>query len=343
MNASSTLHRLAPARHPRPPLSQRLLHVEPRTYALHELAITDLPARLEAGDLLVVNDAGTLPASLRLTSHDAELRLIARHADGLFGALVFGAGDHTLPTEQRGPAPAFAPGAGFAAGRLRGVVVEVDREAPQLLRVRFELEGARLLSALYAVGRVVQYAYVDRPLELWDVQSGYASRPWAFEPPSAGLPLRFGVLEAIRARGVEIAALSHAAGPSSTGSVELDRRLPFPERYEIPEATMLALARCRARNGRVIAVGTTVVRALESSASRHGSPRAGTAEAELRLGPGFVPRVVSGLLTGMHEPGTSHFELLEAFAPRTLLDRAAELAARHGYLQHEFGDSCLIA
>jgi S-adenosylmethionine:tRNA ribosyltransferase-isomerase len=123
---------------------------------------------------------------------------------------------------------------------------------------------------------------------------------------------------------------------------QLDARLPFPELSEIPGRTLRAIERARAEGGRVIAVGTTVVRALEDRAVANGRLEAGLSEARLTLRPGFRPRVVDALLTGLHEPETSHFELMQAFAPRALLERATEHAARAGYLQHEFGDSLLL-
>jgi len=140
---------------------------------------------------------------------------------------------------------------------------------------------------------------------------------------------------------VSLAWLTHAAGLSSTGDAALDAALPLPERYEVPEATVEAVARARAAGGRVVAVGTTVVRALESAA-QDGRLRAGRGLATLRIDGGFRPRVVDGLLTGLHEDGTSHFELLKAFAPAAFLEPALRHAAEAGYLGHEFGDALLI-
>ena len=333
---------LRAATRPRSFGSERLLVVDARTRALGSHRFAALPSLLEPGDLVVVNDAATLPAALPLTSHDAELRLAAHAADGEFWAVVLGAGTWRLPTERRGPAPVFRLGEPFASGALRGTVVAVDRDDARLVRVRFEAAGAELFRALYAAGHVVSYSYLERESELWDVNGRFAGRPWAFEPPSAGLPLTFEVLSGLRRRGVEVARLTHAAGLSSTGSAALDRRLPLPERYDIPRATVDAVARARAQGGRVVAVGTTVVRALESSALEDGTPRAGEGEARLVLGPAHPLRVADALLTGMHEPGSSHFRLLSAFAPASLLERALVTAAREGYLGHEFGDACLI-
>jgi S-adenosylmethionine:tRNA ribosyltransferase-isomerase len=331
-----------PATAPRAPLAERLLHVDPKARSFADHRFADLPSLLGPGDLVVVNDAATLPASLKLTNHDAELRLLARERDGTFRAVAFGPGDFRTTTEARPSPPRFAPRSELVFDGLRASVVEVDAEEPRLLRVRFERDGRELFEALYRAGRVVQYAYLERPLELWDVQNRYASRPWAFELPSAGRPLTFGLIGELRARGVELAIVTHAAGLSSTGSTSLDRRLPVPERSDIPLETVRAVEAAKARGGRVVAVGTSVVRALEGRALEAPRLSAGRNETSLVIGRGFRPRVVDGLVTGLHDPATSHFALLEAFAERSLLILALEHASRVGYLEHEFGDSCLV-
>ena len=162
------------------------------------------------------------------------------------------------------------------------------------------------------------------------------------EAPSAGFALDWRTLDALRARGIAFATLTDAAGISSTGDVALDRRLPFDEPYRIPEATARAIAQARARGGRIVAVGTTVVRALEAAAARDGVVHAGDGVATQRIGPGTRLAVVDAILSGAHEPGSSHHELLGAFAaPRTLRAADRELEAR-GYRTHEFGDSVLV-
>jgi S-adenosylmethionine:tRNA ribosyltransferase-isomerase len=159
--------------------------------------------------------------------------------------------------------------------------------------------------------------------------------------PSAGRVLRVPLLRALRKKGVAIATVTHAAGLSSTGDPALDAALPLPELSLIPETAVAAVEEAKGRGGRVVAVGTTVVRALEG-AHREGRLRAGANRTDLRIGLGFRPRVVAGLLTGLHEPGESHFELLQAFAPRPLLESAIAHARDEGYLGHEFGDASLI-
>ncbi len=326
---------MRPATWPRSsPEAERLLVVDP----LRDTRLGELRSLLGPGDVLVLNDAATLPAALRGVTARGE-RLEAR-LTGLDGsralAVVFGAGSWRTPTEWRSPAPVLAPGDRLDFAALSARVEQVESE--RLVRLRFAEEGAALYRGLYSSGRPVQYSYLVGDLALWHVQSRFAARPWAVEMPSAGRPLSFGILSGLARRGVRLATLTHAAGLSSTGSEALDGSLPLPERYEIPART-LALVRGA---GRVIAVGTSVVRALEASFAEHGALRAGPGIARLRLDRSHVPRVVTGLLTGVHEPGTSHFELLEAFAPRALLEQAFAHSERAGYLAHELGDSWLL-
>jgi S-adenosylmethionine:tRNA ribosyltransferase-isomerase len=331
---------IAAAGQPQPGFEpERLLVIDPLTRRFGDYRVSELPQLVWPGDVVVLNDAATLPASLRVDD-GLELRLMSAEPDGTFRALSLGRGDVHDATEARGQPRALRAGQTLSFGEdLSARVLEVD---DRLLRLDFEQEGARFWSALYRYGKPIQYAYADRPFQLWDVQNRYAARPWAFELPSAGRPLTFQTLFALEGRGATVAQLTHAASISSTGSAELDARLPLPERAEIGEATTRAIARARLVGGRVIAVGTSVVRALEGRADDGGELAPGAFVTELRLGPSYQPRVVDGVQSGLHEPGTSHFELLEAFAPRALLERAFDHAARTGYLQHEFGDSCLV-
>ncbi|HMG55136.1 MAG TPA: S-adenosylmethionine:tRNA ribosyltransferase-isomerase [Kofleriaceae bacterium] len=300
-----------------------------------------LPRLLRAGDLVVVNDAATLPGSLPGRTADGsvfELRLSGPvDAGRLFGVLL-GPGDHRTRTEHRGPPPRVAPGDRLTIAGMTATVAEVAGRRVELV-VRGD--GDALWQALYASGAPVQYAHRSERLALWSVQTAYASRPWAAEMPSAGRPLTWEIILGLRRAGIAIASLTHAAGLSSTGDDALDRALPWPERYEIPRPTIEAIAAARARGGRVIAIGTTVVRALEAAAAQ-GEPRPGSGVATLRLDASYRPRIVSGLVSGLHVPGESHFELLSAFAPIDRLRSALGLAARHGLSSHELGDACLI-
>ena len=328
------------------PLTERLLHIDPGRGAWEDRRLADLAERLRAHDLLVVNDAATLPASLHgqtAGGEPVEARLIG-HVDGRWKAVLFGGGDWRARTEDRPAPPVLRTGEVLRFGEgLSAVVTAVSSEAPRLVDLSFGREDAAFWQALYRHGRPIQYSYLRGPLALWHVQTAYGARPWAFEPPSAGRPLTWGLLESLRRRGVAIAPVTHAAGLSSTGDPELDARLPLEERFEVPPRTVEAVREALRAGGRIVAVGTTVVRALEAAAAAHSGrlePEAGLTR--LRIGPGFRPKVVDGLLTGMHEPDTSHFALLAAFAPLELLRRAHAHAEAAGYLAHEFGDSCLV-
>jgi S-adenosylmethionine:tRNA ribosyltransferase-isomerase len=307
-----------------------------------------LASLFHPGDLVVANDAATLPASLqgvhRPSGETIEARLaawIAFRDPTRFVAIAFGAGDHRMPTEDRPAPPPLAPGDRLALGPLDATVERLLGH-PRLLRLRFAEAPAGVLRGLVRHGRPVQYAHVPTPLLFEDVWTKIAAEPIAFEPPSAGFALDWRMLESWHRRGVSFATLSHAAGLSSTGDPALDRRLPFDEFYRIPNACASSMRDAKWRRGRVIAVGTSVVRALESAATGDGSVRAGQGLASGRIARSTKLRVVDAVLTGVHQPGESHFELLRAFADDSLLDRVRGEAAERGYRAHEFGDSLLI-
>lgn len=329
------------------PMDERLLVVDPDSGRWRDERIRDLPSCLRGGDLLVVNDAATIPASFSATDAGGggiELRLAADLGEARWRAVLFGEGDWRTRTEDRASPPELHPGdelrivPGFAA-----TVEEVDRRAPRLVVVRFPVQGAALWSAVYRFGRPVQYAHLARPLEVWHAQTPFASRPWAVEMPSASRPLGWSLVADLRRRGVHVAALTLAAGLSSTGDPEIDGRLPFPERFDVPLETVRAVARTRGGEGRVIAVGTTVVRALEGCAAIHGGEIVvGEGTTDLHVTGSYRPRVVDGVLTGLHEVGSSHLKLLQAFAPLPMLAGALAHAEAQGYVGHEFGDACLV-
>lgn len=333
---------LGSQRRVRGPDASKLLVVRPEG-PLATGRILDLGAFLSRGDVLVVNDAATWPSSFEtaLDRTRVEVRLAARRGTDTFRAVLFGDGDHHVPTERRGPPPEVTPGARLVARGLTFVVEAVDAASPRLVELR--VESARpTAEALLLAGRPVQYAHMDDELALWDVQTLFASRPWSFEMPSATRLLSARGLAALRGRGVVVVPLTHGAGLTSTGDAALDARLPFDEPYDIPEATAEAVRAARAAGRRVVAAGTSVVRALEGSFAANGSVVAGGGTTSW-LGAAGVPlHAVDAMLTGLHVPGESHFELLRAFLPQARLDAATALAAREGWVAHEFGDAMLV-
>jgi S-adenosylmethionine:tRNA ribosyltransferase-isomerase len=311
---------------------------------------TALLDRLRAGDLVVANDAATLPASLRgthlTTGRPVEVRLAGRlslaHDDVReFRAIVFGDGDFHTRTEDRPAPPPLASGDRLQLGPLVATVLEMLGH-PRLVSLAFDGTPDDVWAGLARHGRPIQYAHVPEPLALWDVWTVIAGPPAAFEPPSAGFVLDWRTLDALRIRKIGFATLTHSAGISSTGDPALDARLPFDEPYHIPTTTADAIALAQREARRVVAVGTSVVRALEHAARSDGTVHDGDGVADQRIGPTSRLRVVSAIISGVHEPGTSHYELLRAFTNDATLARTLDEMSAHDYRTHEFGDSVLI-
>jgi len=329
------------------PETAKLLIVD-ASGAVRDVPRTELASLFSPGDLVVANDAATLPASLRGThvasGEPVEVRLATWIAVGdptRFIVLAFGAGDHRTPTQDRAAPPPLSPGDRLSLGPL---VAVIDRLLghPRLVALHFLGEREAVLGGIARHGRPIQYAHVAEPLALWDVWTRIAANPVAFEPPSAGFALDWRTVAAWRRRRIGFVTLTHAAGLSSTGDPALDLRLPFDEPYCIPEVTAAAVNQAKSQSGRIIAIGTTVVRALESAGGTDGTIRAGKGIASGRIGRRTRLRVVDAILTGVHQAGESHFELLEAFADDVALNGISALAMSRGYRTHEFGDSILI-
>jgi S-adenosylmethionine:tRNA ribosyltransferase-isomerase len=316
--------------------------------AISHLPRAALACLFQPGDLVVANDAATLPASLQgvhcPTGESIEARLagwVSFRDPSCFIAVVFGTGDHRIVTEDRAPPPPLSTGDQLEFSPLIGSV-EGLLDHPRLVQVRFGGSPASVMRSLVQHGRPVQYAHIPEPLMLWDVWTKIAADPIAFEAPSAGFALDWRTLKGWRERGVVFATLSHAAGLSSTGDAALDQRLPFDEFYRIPHSCAAAIEAAKSRSGRVIAIGTSVVRALESAANADGTVRAGEGRASGRIARGARLGVVDAILTGVHQPGESHYELLRAFADDGVLDHVRAAVEERDYRAHEFGDSLLI-
>jgi S-adenosylmethionine:tRNA ribosyltransferase-isomerase len=328
----------------------RLLVVDTDGARLHRTA-RDLPALVRAGDVIVANDAATLPASLAgthaATGATVEIRLAGRRSLAAartrrFAAIAFGEGDHRTPTEHRPPPPAMRAGDRLRLGPLEAVVERVLGH-PRLVEIAFTGSLDEVWRGIARHGRPIQYAHVPQPLALWSTWTRIASVPAAFEPPSAGFVLDWAMVQRLRDRGAALATLTHAAGISSTGDPALDAALPLDEPYRIPAATAAAIDAARRAGGRVVAIGTTVVRALEHAALPGGRVRAGHGVATGRLGRATRLQAVDAILSGTHEPGTSHYELLRAFQADDVLEAAARELDANGYLTHEFGDFVWLA
>jgi S-adenosylmethionine:tRNA ribosyltransferase-isomerase len=313
----------------------RLMAVRPE--GITETTFRDLPGLLEPGDLVVVNTSATLPA-----------RLDVRRADGVLAPLHVSTslddGDWVVELrrpDNDGPDRGVEPGTVLdLPGGVRLRLLEGFPEparASRLWRARPEL-AVPAVAHLQRYGVPIRYGYLSAPVPLADAQNVYATEPGSAENASAGRPFTDRLLVRLMARGVPVVPVVLHAGVSSP---ELHEP-PMAERYRVPEVAARLVNATRAAGNRVVAVGTTVTRALESATGEDGVTRPAAGWTDLVLGPDRPARAVTGLLTGLHAPDASHLLLLEAVAGRALVDRAYARAAAGEYLWHEFGDTMLF-
>jgi S-adenosylmethionine:tRNA ribosyltransferase-isomerase len=313
----------------------RLLAARPDGLGHH--VFRDLPALLDPGDLLVVNTSATLAAALTATGPRGTLPLHVSTAldDGSWVVEPRLAGSAGPDLRARRGDVLRLPGA------VRAVLVdtypEPGRAGARLWRARLT-PAPELVDYLAAHGRPIAYSYLDAPYDLASRQNVYADRPGSAEMPSAGRPFTAELLVRLMARGITVAPVVLHCGVSSP---ELHEP-PAPERFEVPPDTARLVRSATTAGRRVVAVGTTVVRALESVIGDDGRVRAARGWTDLVLSPRHPVRVVTGLVTGLHAPQASHLLLLEAVAGADLVRAAYEAAVSERYLWHEFGDSMLF-
>ena len=296
-----------------------------------------LPEFLAPGDLVVVNTSATIPAAI-----DAELpngaTFVLHVSTELPGGLWMVEPRQLL--EGGATEPLSLPAAVTRIRLSGGTDIDLLRPAPGSTRLWLAAAvGKDVLTAqLQTHGRPIRYRYVDRdwPIELY--QTVFADRPGSAEMPSAARPFSDALVTALIRRGVALAPITLHTGVSSLEGHEL----PYPERFEVPAATASAVNAVHAAGGHVVAVGTTVVRALETAVDSRGTvhPAEGWTDTVITAQRGV--RAVDGLVTGWHEPEASHLDMLEAVAGRAVLADAYAEAFASGYLWHEFGDSHLL-
>jgi S-adenosylmethionine:tRNA ribosyltransferase-isomerase len=320
----------------------RLLVADAGAQTLIHARFHELAQLLAPGDLVVVNVSGTLPAAVA-----------GRRQQGGAVRVHFATRAPQLDERWRVVELRTASGSHPARGRagetieLAGGVAELELVAGW---VGAESSGSRLMLArladdappiqelLQRCGEPIRYGYVPHARPLSDYQNVYAIDPGSAEMPSAGRPFTPELITALVAAGIAVAPITLHTGVSSPERHER----PFPEQYAVPRATARIVNSTRAAGGRVIAVGTTVVRALETVADERGRVAADQGWTGLVIDPERGVRSVDGLVTGWHEPEASHLLMLEAIAGEDLLRRSYDSALQHGYLWHEFGDSHLI-
>jgi S-adenosylmethionine:tRNA ribosyltransferase-isomerase len=295
----------------------------------------ELPAHLEPGDLLVVNTSATLPAAVPAAraGEPIEVRFSTPAPED----------DRLQVVELRSADGSTPLGAGRAGERLAlpgqaSLELVAGYVGSERLWLARPVIGDSLDRYLRHHGRPIRYGYVPGRWPLSAYQTAYAGVPGSAEMASAGRPFTAKLTTRLLTRGVLLAPLVLHAGVSSPERHEP----PYPEPYEVPAATARLVNAVRGWGGRVIAVGTTVVRALETVAAPDGAVRAGGGWTDLVVDGDRGLRAVTGMITGWHEPLASHLQILEALAGESFIDRCYASAVEQHYLWHEFGDSHLI-
>ncbi|HEY5832546.1 S-adenosylmethionine:tRNA ribosyltransferase-isomerase [Streptomyces sp.] len=322
----------------------RLLVGRQRTGEVTHHGFRELPRLLRAGDVLVVNTSRTLPAAVdgRLSGPAGGEAVVAHFSTRL--------DDGRWAVEVRTPdgRGASVPRAGGPAG----AVLELSGGAGLVLDEPLDARGDRLWTAtpstadlvayLERHGRPIRYAYTARDQPRAAHQTVFATPSadglGSAEMPSAGRPFTAALVTELVSRGVQIAPIVLHTGVASAEAHEP----PYAERFAVPASTAWQVNAARAAGGRVVAVGTTAVRALESAADERGAVRPAGGWTELVITPERGVRAVDGLLTGLHEPAASHLLMLRALSGDRLLERVYAQAFRGGFLWHEFGDVNLL-
>lgn len=309
---------------------------------------SDLPDVLEPGDLLVVNNSGTLPAALDAVDPESGTQVVLhvstgtpQDPDAWIVELRRPMGDGSTRPFALGPDSQDPDSPATPGLRLRvtgGATVTLLRPyTRRLWAARLDL-GMSVADYLTRHGRAIRYDYVDRDWPITAYQTVFAAIPGSAEMPSAARPFSTDVVARLVAKGVYIAPITLHTGVASPETHEK----PYAEWYSVPEATAELVNHVRARGGRVIAIGTTAVRALESVADEEGTVHPGQGWTELIITPQRGVRAVDGLLTGFHEPEASHLLMLTAIAGPRLIRASYDAALAARYLWHEFGDVNLL-
>ncbi|MDH3463439.1 MAG: S-adenosylmethionine:tRNA ribosyltransferase-isomerase [Acidimicrobiia bacterium] len=301
---------------------------------LEHLAFGEIGSALDPGDLVVFNNSMTLPASV-VVDEDLAIHFSTRQPGGLMVVEPRRAVGHTSERLFSAP-PQRIELPGQAALELL-VPFPIGSQAKRLWLA--SMTSPLALDDYLAVwGRPIRYSHVDGPYPLELYQTVFGSFPGSAEMPSAGRPFTERTVTEMVRRGIRFAPVTLHTGVSSQESGEE----PYPEWFQVSAPTAALVNHTRARGGRVVAVGTTVVRALESAADASGSVYPAKGWTELVIGPDHEMSGVDGLVTGWHEPGSTHLAMLESLVGRPLVDAVYAAALESGYLWHEFGDSLLL-
>lgn len=311
----------------------RMMVLDRTTGEIHHDRFNHLMNYLQPGDLVILNNSRTIPAVLKgkwirnneKMAPQVEVRLARRRSEDTWDALIVAA------PVKIGDTLHFSP-------ELSATVVENKDNSP-LMTIQFTKKGTDLFNIIYFLGEPIRYEYITQSWALDYYQTVFASHPGSVEMPSAGRAFSWELLFTLMQEGVQIDYIQLHTGLSYLLDDEFE---PSPEdnveEYHISERTMQKILETKASGKRVIAVGTTVVRALESAAQN--STLSGVTN--LYIHPHYPLKIVDGMITGFHEPKASHLDMLSAFVSEQHLRKAYDEAIKCGYLWHEFGDMNVI-
>lgn len=311
----------------------RMMVLERQTGKLSHDGFYCLPDYLRSGDLMILNNSRTVPAILhakyRRSPHleevDIEVRLAKRRSEDIWEALILA--EFTNLDDLL-----------IFSTDLTARIIGQEQNSP-IKTIKFSKKGTDLYDSIYSLGEPIRYEYITQPWSLDYYQTVFASHPGSVEMPSAGRAFSWELFFNLQKKGVNLDFIQLHTGLSYLMDEKWEQSPEKnEEEYVITPSTMRNILKARASGGRVLAVGTTVVRALESAA-RSGRLEGWT---NLYINRDFPLKLVDGILTGLHEPKASHLELLSAFVSESDLLSAYEEAVKHRYLWHEFGDMNLI-
>ncbi|MFC0562075.1 S-adenosylmethionine:tRNA ribosyltransferase-isomerase [Halalkalibacter alkalisediminis] len=290
-------------------------------------SFVNLDRYLQKGDVLILNNSRTIPAVL-YTVNQVEVRLARKVTSNTWEALIIG----TQP--NIGDTLSFP-------NHVKGLVMRKNLETP-LVSIQFSVSGDDFYEFLYQFGSPIRYEYIKKEWPIDAYQTVFSSVPGSIEMPSAGRALSWKMLAKLQKEGIEIGFIQLHTGLSYYGDNRWPEPSKHPERFSVSSEVVNLIEAAKARGSKVIAVGTTVVRALESAVDANAVLHPVTGETTLHIKEDSLLHVVDGLLTGFHETEASHLDMLSAFIHSSHLLSTYQEAIHQGYLWHEFGDMNLL-
>lgn len=320
------------------------------TKIVHD-TLNHLDKFFDTQDVIVVNDASVIPGSfqgIHFPSNSLiEFRLVrflgsSRTDFSTWEAIVYGEGNWTSPTENRLLPPDICIGDLLITGDLVAKVINISSFSKRLLTIEFQEPEEIILHKIFTYGKMIQYSYLQDELKIWDHQTIFSTYPISIEPNSASFQLNWDLMFKLQKKGVQIIPLTHAISISNTGIEELDKQLPFSERYWLSQRSADMLNDAIDKNKNIIAFGTSVTRSLESIMLKSKEFISGSDKVDLIISKSHRLQVTNGILTGMHMINESHINLLQAFLPLELLLKEYSYAMTQNFKWHEYGDNMLI-